>query len=183
MGVQVHKVVQTGTISTGGVDLSRNEVTRYQMRLRVSPQLKASFRKESWGDALVKVFKKELQTGDAEFDKLVYISTDTPERTSAFLTPEMRQAIAFAVDMRSIVTATPCSPRSFDSVVGAAVALAVALAVVTTAVDSGVGAFVSPCAETTSVWDPSLSAGPDAQPNETHPSKHQERDVSWLLRD
>jgi len=99
MGVQVQKVVQTATISSGAVDLSRNEVTRYQMRLPVSPQLKASFRKESWGDALVKVFKKELQTGDAEFDKLVYVSTDTPERTSAFLTPEMRQAIAFTIDM------------------------------------------------------------------------------------
>ena len=99
LGVQVEKVVQTSTLSTGGVDLSRSEVTRYQMRLPVSPQLKASFRKESWGDAVVKVFKKELQTGDAEFDKIVYISTDTPERTSAFLTPEMRQAVAFTVEM------------------------------------------------------------------------------------
>ena len=69
------------------------------MRLPVSTGLQASFRKESWGDSLVKIFKKELQTGDPAFDKLIYISTDTLERTRAFLTPEVREAISFTVDM------------------------------------------------------------------------------------
>ncbi len=50
-------------------------------------------------DKLTKLFKKELQTGDAEFDKLVYITTDTPNETAAFLqSPEIRAAIALAID-------------------------------------------------------------------------------------
>lgn len=94
MGVQVRKVAQR--LQMPGLN---EEVTRYEMRLPVSPRLEASFRKESWGDSLVKVFKKELQTGDPAFDKLVYISTDTLERTRAFLTPEMQEAISFTIDM------------------------------------------------------------------------------------
>ena len=97
MGVVTQKIVQTGGAIAAGA-MSGQEVTRYNMRLPVSPRLQASFRKESWGDSLVKVFKKELQTGDAEFDKLVYISTDTPTRTQAFLTTEMRNAIAYMLD-------------------------------------------------------------------------------------
>ena len=97
MGVVTQKIIQTGGAIAAGA-MSGQEVTRYNMRLPVSPRLQANFRKESWGDSLVKVFKKELQTGDAEFDKLVYISTDTPTRTQAFLTREMRNAIAYMLD-------------------------------------------------------------------------------------
>ncbi len=98
MGVPAQKVLQAaGSVAAGA--MSNQEVTRYQLRLPISPRLEASFRKESWGDSLVKVFKKELQTGDADFDKLVYISTNTPERTRAFLTAEVRQAIAYMIDM------------------------------------------------------------------------------------
>lgn len=97
MGVVAQKIVQEGGAIAAGA-MSGQDVTRYNMRLPVSPRLQASFRKESWGDSLVKVFKKELQTGDAEFDKLVYISTDTPTRTQAFLTTEVRNAIAYMLD-------------------------------------------------------------------------------------
>lgn len=97
MGVVAQKIVQEGGAIAAGA-MSGQDVTRYNMRLPVSPRLQASFRKESWGDSLVKVFKKELQTGDAEFDKLVYISTDTPTRTQAFLTTDVRNAIAYMLD-------------------------------------------------------------------------------------
>ena len=97
MGVTTQKIIQTGGAIAAGA-MSGQEVTRYNMRLPVSTRLQANFRKESWGDGIVKVFKKELQTGDAEFDKLVYISTDTPTRTQAFLTTEMRSAIAYMLD-------------------------------------------------------------------------------------
>lgn len=99
LGVQVRKTAQTSTMNAGTVALSNSETTRYDMRLPVSTKLKASFRKESWGDALVKVFKKELQTGDAEFDKLVYISTDTLDRTRAFLTAEVLKHVGFTIEM------------------------------------------------------------------------------------
>ena len=97
MGVTTQKIIQTGGAIAAGA-MSGQEVTRYNLRLPVSTRLQANFRKESWGDGIVKVFKKELQTGDAEFDKLVYISTDTPTRTQAFLTTEMRSAIAYMLD-------------------------------------------------------------------------------------
>ena len=99
LGIQVQKTAQSAGVSSGGVALTNSEVTRYDMRLPAPTGLHASFRKESWGDALVKIFKKELQTGDPEFDKLVYVSTDTMERTRAFLTPEVQKAIAFTIDM------------------------------------------------------------------------------------
>src|SRR5687768_15203196 len=65
MGVQARKIPQSGAVMAAGAVVSNSEVTRYEMRLPVSSRVQASFRKESWGDALVKVFKKELQTGDA----------------------------------------------------------------------------------------------------------------------
>ena len=98
MGVQARKIAQTGAAMAAGSLVANTEVTRYEMRLPVSTRIRAAFRKESWGDAVVKVFKKELQTGDAAFDKLVYISTDTPERTLAFLTPAIREAITFTLE-------------------------------------------------------------------------------------
>jgi hypothetical protein len=88
LGVTVTHSFQTTTVSAGGVDLSNNERTKIEMVLPRPSPVRASFRKESWGDAVVKVFKKELQTGDPDFDKLVYISTDTPEATAAFLKPD-----------------------------------------------------------------------------------------------
>jgi len=62
-------------------------------------RIKASFSKEGLVKKLVKLFKKELQTGDQAFDDAVYISTDTPEATAIFLTdPNLRAIIAELVE-------------------------------------------------------------------------------------
>lgn len=62
-------------------------------------RLKASFSKEGLGTKLVKLFKKELQTGDPAFDDVVYVSTDTSDATAAFLSdPSLRATIAELVD-------------------------------------------------------------------------------------
>ena len=45
----------------------------------------ASFTKESLGKSIVKIFKRELQTGDAFFDDMVYIATNNKETTEKFL--------------------------------------------------------------------------------------------------
>jgi hypothetical protein len=99
LGVTVQASFHTSSLSAGGVQLSGTEKTRLTITLPRPTPLRASFRKESWGDAVVKVFKKELQTGDAAFDALVYISTDTPSETAAFLSSEgTRKALAEAVE-------------------------------------------------------------------------------------
>lgn len=99
LGVQVKRSFHSSTMTVGAVDISNKETTRLQLTLPRPSKLRASFRKESWGDAIVKVFKKEIQTGDKEFDDLVYITTDTPEETKAFLTKDdVRNAIALNID-------------------------------------------------------------------------------------
>lgn len=98
LGAQVRRSFVSNSFAAGGVQVSSSQLTRLEIILPRPTPIQASFRKESWGDAIVKVFKKELQTGDAEFDKLVYISTDTPEKTAAFLTAELRSAIGLTVD-------------------------------------------------------------------------------------
>lgn len=103
LGVTVQRslITNESSVTIGGTAVSQtnDKLTKLSMTLPKASPVRASFRKESWGDAIVKVFKKELQTGDAEFDKLVYITTDTPNETAAFLqSPEIRAAIALAID-------------------------------------------------------------------------------------
>ncbi|CAN5259066.1 hypothetical protein BH09MYX1_BH09MYX1_55810 [soil metagenome] len=103
LGVTVQRsfISHQSSITIGGTHVSQtnDQLTKLTMTLPKPSVIRASFRKESWGDAVVKIFKKELQTGDAEFDKLVYITTETPSETAAFLqSPETRAAIALAID-------------------------------------------------------------------------------------
>jgi hypothetical protein len=103
LGVQVERSFHSSSTSVGAgglnVDLSSSQTTRFVLTLPKPSKLRAAFRKESWGDAIVKVFKKELQTGDKEFDDLVYITTDTPETTAAFLeSTDNRNAIALSIE-------------------------------------------------------------------------------------
>lgn len=54
--------------------------------------------REGLGKKLVKLFKKELQTGDRAFDDAIYISTDTPETTAKLLADEqVRSTISLYV--------------------------------------------------------------------------------------
>lgn len=104
LGVQVERSYHTSTIRVESVDISNKESTRLQMTLPRPARVSASFRKESWGDAIVKVFKKEIQTGDKEFDDLVYITTDTPDETKAFLaSDEIRAAIALTIETAGVI--------------------------------------------------------------------------------
>ena len=103
LGVQTQRsfISNQSSVSVGGMNVSQTvqELTKLSMTLPRPSLVRASFRKESWGDALVKVFKKELQTGDEAFDKLVYITTDTPAATAAFLrSPDTRNAVALAIE-------------------------------------------------------------------------------------
>jgi len=99
LGVEVKRSFQSSGVAVGGVEVSSSEKTRLTMKLPRPSAVRASFRKESWGDAVVKIFKKELQTGDKEFDDLVYISTDTPEATAAFLKPDdLRRKLALCIE-------------------------------------------------------------------------------------
>jgi hypothetical protein len=90
--------------SVGQVDISNSQTTRFELLLPKKTELKVGMRKESWGDAVVKIFKKEIQTGDAEFDKLVYISTDTPEATAGFLkADDVRAAVGLLIETGGVL--------------------------------------------------------------------------------
>jgi hypothetical protein len=79
---------QTSTTSVNNVVVSTKTTTRFSLGLPKASPFTASFRGEGVIEKITKIFKKELQTGDADFDKRVYITTDTPEATASFLGDE-----------------------------------------------------------------------------------------------
>jgi hypothetical protein len=103
LGITVKRVTETSSTSVSGLELSSNTHTKVTMTLPRPTKLKATFSPESTAKKIIKIFKKELQTGDPHFDDEIYISTDTPEETKAFLDEEVRNAIGFVV-----TTGGPC---------------------------------------------------------------------------
>jgi hypothetical protein len=97
LGIKVERVHQTSSTSVQGVELGSNETTKLTLTLPTPVKIKATFTPESVGKKVIKLFKKEVQTGDAHFDSEIYISTDTPEETMAFLDEDVRNAIGFIV--------------------------------------------------------------------------------------
>lgn len=98
MGVAVTRRYLSSSTNVNGVALSTNETTELTLALPRETPLQATFSKEGLGRKLLKIFKKELQTGDAEFDSAIYISTDTMDETKKLLeSPEVRRAIAALV--------------------------------------------------------------------------------------
>ena len=98
LGVIVERTFQTSSTSLNELELSSNESTKLTLTLPREVEIKATFSKEGLGRKLVKLFKKELQTGDQQFDDAIYISTDTPEATKELLaSAEVRRAIALCV--------------------------------------------------------------------------------------
>ena len=83
--ISVDRSFQTTSTKVNGVELSSKTTTRFTLGLPKTAPFTASFRGEGVMEKITKIFKKELQTGDAEFDKQVYITTDTPEATRSFL--------------------------------------------------------------------------------------------------
>jgi len=98
LGVIVERSFETSSTSLNDIEMSSKETTKLTLTLPRTVEIKATFSKEGLGRKLVKLFKKELQTGDKEFDDAVYISTDTPEATKALLeSADVRRAIAACV--------------------------------------------------------------------------------------
>ena len=103
LGITLQRIHETSSTSVSGLELSSNSHTKVTMTLPRPSKLKATFSPESAGKKLIKLFKRELQTGEPHFDSEIYISTDTPEETKAFLDDEVRNAIGFIV-----TTGGPC---------------------------------------------------------------------------
>src|SRR5687768_9034557 len=58
------------------------------LRLPLVPRVQATFSGEDLGDRLMKIFTRELQTGNKGFDDAVYVSTTTPDEVAALLQSE-----------------------------------------------------------------------------------------------
>jgi hypothetical protein len=98
MGVAVSRKFLTSSSSVNGIEISNNETTQLTLTLPRETPIKATFSKEGLGRKLLKLFQKELQTGDTRFDAAIFISTDTPDATKAFLdAPDVREAIGSSV--------------------------------------------------------------------------------------
>lgn len=98
MGVEMKLAFVTSSTEVSGMQLSEKETTEVTLTLPRATAVAATFSKEGIGKKLVKIFKKEMQTGDKAFDDAIYISTDTPEPTKALLSSEtVREAIALHV--------------------------------------------------------------------------------------
>lgn len=98
LGIKIERTHQTNNTSVQGVELgSTSETTTLILTLPRPVKIVATFTPESVGKMVIKLFKKEVQTGDAHFDSEIYISTDTPEETKAFLDEDVRNAIGFIV--------------------------------------------------------------------------------------
>lgn len=69
-------------------------VTELRYTLPKSTGVEATFSFEGLTERLVKIFKKEIQTGDALFDEHVHIKTDTEDATEKLLqSSELRTII------------------------------------------------------------------------------------------
>jgi hypothetical protein len=106
MGIRVQRQFKTSSSSLNGMEVSHNETTEMRWTLPQASAVKARFTavkarftKEGIGKKLVKLFKKELQTGDAAFDRAIYIETDTSDATKAFLANDkVRDVIKLLVE-------------------------------------------------------------------------------------
>lgn len=99
MGIQVQRQFKTSSSSLNGMEVSHNETTEMRLTLPQASAVKARFSKEGVGKKLVKLFKKELQTGDAAFDSAIYIETDTSDATKTFLASDkVRDVIKLLVE-------------------------------------------------------------------------------------
>jgi hypothetical protein len=104
-GIMVKRSFKTTSTSVNGMELSSKETTELSILLPRPSALKAKFSKEGILDKVGKLFKKELQTGDAAFDKAIYISTDTTDETRAFLAnPDVRAAVQLSVETGGPIT-------------------------------------------------------------------------------
>jgi hypothetical protein len=69
------------------------DVVELRYRLPKSTGVEATFSFEGLTERLVKIFRKEIQTGDALFDEHVHIKTDTTDATEKLLESSELRAI------------------------------------------------------------------------------------------
>ncbi|MCX5742859.1 MAG: hypothetical protein NT062_10225 [Proteobacteria bacterium] len=93
MGIMVQRSYLATSTDVGGVQVAGDETTELAFTLPKQTAVQATFTREGLTKKLVKIFKKEIQTGDAPFDAAVYVSTDTPEETAHLLTSNVVRAI------------------------------------------------------------------------------------------
>lgn len=92
---------QSSSLSVNGEDVV-NKVTGYGVSLTWTlpdkAPLQAVFGKEKTHHKVIKVFKREMQTGDKAFDDIVYVETSTKPQTAKFLeNPASRASILATV--------------------------------------------------------------------------------------
>jgi hypothetical protein len=87
LGITAQRNFHTEATQVNGITTSEKEYTELAFALptQAYPDLQLTLTREGFGKKLVKIFKKELQTGDAPFDALIYISTETPDQAKALL--------------------------------------------------------------------------------------------------
>ena len=101
------KVERSGVSSstTSPLGTSSSSGFRERWTLPAEAPIQARFAAEELRHKLVKLFKREVQTGDSTFDALVYVETSTPERTRAFLDqPTVREHIGYIVSRGGSIT-------------------------------------------------------------------------------
>jgi hypothetical protein len=98
LGVSVKRSFQSSSTSVGNMELSSSETTKLELGLPRDTGIHATFSREGIGAKVSKLFNKELQTGDPEFDDAVFIKTKTPDVTSKLLESErVRKVISLSV--------------------------------------------------------------------------------------
>lgn len=99
LGVVITREFDTRSIALQGIEVHSRETTALHVTLPRPTAVQASFHREGVGRKVVKLFKKELQIGDATFDDAVHISTTDEAATQAFLSDQhVRDAIVEIVE-------------------------------------------------------------------------------------
>ena len=99
LGATINRKFKTSSTSVNGMQLSESETTELTITLPREVAVVAHFSKEGFMNKLGKLFKKELQTGDAAFDAAVFIATTTPDATAKLLASEdVRNLIKFNIE-------------------------------------------------------------------------------------
>jgi hypothetical protein len=94
LGITVQRSFVTSSTEVNGITVGGSELTELAFTLPASASpIQVTFSKEGLGKKLVKIFKKEIQTGDAAFDATVYVSTDTTDATTKLLESNVVRAI------------------------------------------------------------------------------------------
>lgn len=98
LGVTVAKREKiTSSTSINGMELSGSMTTKLTLALPRDTPLKLTLSNESFARKLTKLFKKELQTGDKQFDDAIYIATETPDEAKSFLSHDDVRLAVFTV--------------------------------------------------------------------------------------